>query len=690
LTLYKNDPGRVYIAAVEDVSVIRRSRRGLASCAMPNLGEGLFDFQMSLPPCKLSRAVRINRYGHRAVLVVATLRDDGVDRAGLNRLGGLLGVMLQPECGNLSKPTADRRFQLVLVKPSHYGEDGYVIRWWRAIIPANSLAAIYGVALECIERKVLGPDVDIDLEAIDEFSQRIEIQKLVERFKRHGNFGLVALVGVQSNQYPRALDLAGPLRAAGIPVAIGGFHVSGCLSMLDGKAVGLDACREMGVSMFAGEVEGRLDILLRDVAEGRLQPVYNFMRDLPGIEGTPIPFLPIANIRRTLGLSSSFDAGRGCPYECTFCTIINVQGRKSRYRSPDDIEALVRVNWAQGVYKYFITDDNFARNKDWEVILDRLIKLREVDDIPLGLMIQVDTLCHKLPNFIEKSKRAGVTRVFIGLENINPDNLATAKKRQNKITEYRKMLLAWKAQGVLTLAGYILGFSADTPASIRRDIEIIQRELPLDILEFFCLTPLPGSEDHQILWRKGVDMDPDLNKYDLESVCTDHPNMTRKEWTAIYKEAWGLYYSKEHMRTLLRRTAATGGPMASMVKLLLNFSLTVGLEGLHPIQSGVLRLRHPSERRPSLPVEPALIFWPRLGWDTVRKTVAILVALSKLAATAIGAARDPHRYRYMDQALTPVGDDDSSLDLMTKTGGAQAAVAHIKRVDELTHARGTA
>jgi len=92
--------------------------------------------------------------------------------------------------------------------------------------------------------------------------------------------------------------------------------------------------------------------------------------------------------------------------------------------------------------------------------------------------------------------------VFIGLENINPDNLAGAKKRQNKITEYRKMLLAWKAQGIITLAGYILGFPSDTPATIRRDIAIIQKELPLDIIEFFCLTPLPGSEDHQVLWKK--------------------------------------------------------------------------------------------------------------------------------------------------------------------------------------------
>jgi radical SAM superfamily enzyme YgiQ (UPF0313 family) len=580
-----------------------------------------------------------------------------------------------------------RRFQLVFIKPSHYGDDGYVIRWWRAMIPSNSLAAIYGVALDCIEHKLLGPDIDIDLEAMDEFNQRIDIDKLVRRFKRHDNFGMVALVGVQSNQYPRALDIAGPLRAAGIQVAIGGFHVSGCLSMLDGHAVGLDTCRDMGISIFAGEVEGRLDALLRDAIAGRLEPVYNFLKDMPGVEGTPVPFLPVSNLRRTLGLSSSFDAGRGCPYQCSFCTIINVQGRKSRYRSPDDIEALVRANWAQGVSKYFITDDNFARNKDWEVILDRLIKLREVDKIPLGLLIQVDTLCHKLPNFIEKAKRAGVTRVFIGLENINPDNLATAKKRQNKITEYRKMLLAWKAQGIFTLAGYILGFPNDTPASIRRDIEIIQRELPLDVVEFFCLTPLPGSEDHQTLWRKGIDMDPDLNNYDIEHVCTDHPKMTRQEWAAIYEEAWGLYYSKAHMRTLLRRTAATDAKLSSMVKLLATFSLSNWLEDVHPIQVGIFRRRHPSERRPGLARESALLFWPRLAWETAYKTGAILSSFAWLTKEAIKVARDPERYRYMDQALTPVhDDDDETLDLMTKTLGARAAVAHIKRVDELTHA----
>lgn len=553
------------------------------------------------------------------------------------------------------------------------------------MIPSNSLAALYGIAAECAERKVLGDDTAIDITVIDETNTRIDIAGLLAQFKRHDNFGMIALVGAQTNQYPRALDIARPFRDAGLPVSIGGFHVSGCLSMLDGKAVGLDACRDMGISMFAGEAEGRLDMVLRDAAAGELKPLYNFMNDLPGIGGTPVPFLPKDNIQRTLGLSTSFDAGRGCPYQCSFCTIINVQGRKSRFRSADDVEKLVRMNWAQGIHKFFITDDNFARNKDWEAIFDRLIELKERDGIPLGLMIQVDTLCHKIPNFIEKSRRAGVTRVFIGLENVNPDNLTAAKKNQNKITEYRKMLLAWKAQGIMTLAGYILGFPADTPESIRRDITIIQEELPLDVIEFFILTPLPGSEDHQVLWKKGVEMDADLNIYDVEHVCTSHPKMSKQEWEDIYHEAWALYYSPEHMKTLLRRAVATGVPLVRLVKVLVSFATTVPLENVHPLQSGLLRLKTPSERRPDLPRENPLVFWPRFAWETFRKHASLAGTIIGLTISAFLISRDAKSKTYMDQALTPVADDEEeTLHLFTQTAGGAAAVNHVRKVAQLT------
>src|SRR5262249_22058006 len=363
-----------------------------------------------------------------------------------------------------------RRFSLILIKPSHYDDDGYVIQWLRSAIPSNSLAVLYGLALKCAQDRVLGDDVELEIHTCDETNTRIRANRIASVIEKAGA-GMVMLVGVQSNQFPRALDIARPLRNRGIKVAIGGFHVSGTIAMLAKRDPDVRRAEEMGISLFAGEAEGRLAEVLRDAANNQLKPIYNFMSDLPDLEGAAMPFLPSERILRTAGANTSLDAGRGCPYQCSFCTIINVQGRKSRYRSADDCERIVRANIAQGIHRFFITDDNFARNKNWEAILDRMIQLR-AESLRFNFIIQVDTLCHRLPKFIEKCARAGVKRVFIGLENINPDSLLGAKKQQNKITEYRKMLLAWKQQKVLTYCGYILGFPSDTPESILHDIQV--------------------------------------------------------------------------------------------------------------------------------------------------------------------------------------------------------------------------
>src|SRR4029079_2334691 len=399
---------------------------------------------------------------------------------------------------------------------------------------------------------------------------------IAKRIRKAGA-GMVGLVGVQSNQFPRALDLGREFRALGVPVVMGGFHVSGCLAMLPKIPPEMQEALDLGIHLFAGEAEGRMADVLREVANGTAKPIYNYLDNMPELSSAIPPILPSHLVRLVLTEYSSFDAGRGCPFQCSFCTIINVQGRISRYRTPDSVEHILRMNWAQGVKRFFITDDNFARNKDWESIYDRIIKLREEDGMDVRFMIQVDTLCHKIENFIDKSKRAGVTRVFIGLENINPANLIAAKKRQNKITEYRKMLLEWKRVGIITYAGYILGFPSDTPDSIRHDLEIIKKELPLDMLEFFVLTPLPGSEDHKVLHEKGVWMDPDMNKYDVEHVVTAHPKMTREEWEGAYQTAWGIYYTEDHLETIVRRAYASGINIRSLMPVLFWFSSAVAI-----------------------------------------------------------------------------------------------------------------
>jgi hypothetical protein len=453
---------------------------------------------------------------------------------------------------------------------------------------------------------------------MDEDNTRIRPEKLAKQLK--GTRSLVVLVGVQSNQFPRAMDIARPLRAAGVAVCLGGFHVSGCLSMLGGVTPELQDAMDMGVSLFAGEAEEqRLDMVLRDAWAGTMKPLYNYLDDLPSLEGAPTPMLPAATIRGTIGKYTSFDAGRGCPFQCSFCTIINVQGRKSRRRTVDEVEQIVRRNLKQGVARFFITDDNFSRNLDWEKIFDRLIEMREQEGINIKFMIQVDTMCHRLPHFIEKAGRAGVRRVFIGLESVNAKSLASAGKKQNKIAEYRKMLLAWKRAGAIVFAGYIIGFPGETAESVLHDIRVIQRELAIDLLEPHCLTALPGSADHQQLHRAGAYLDPDLNKYDLEHVTTKHSNLSEAEWSKLYRDTWKEFYTLEHMETVIRRARATGISTANMMVLLLWFHFCIVYEHIDPLQGGFFRRKYRRDRRPTLPREGVMRFYSHFAGDVARK-----------------------------------------------------------------------
>jgi len=571
----------------------------------------------------------------------------------------------------------------VLIKPSHYDDDGYVIQWLRAPIPSNSLAVINGLALDCAQRKVLGDDVDIEIHPLDETLGRIRPNRVARMIERAGA-GMVMLVGVQSNQFPRALDIAAPLRKRGIMVALGGFHASGTIAMLKERDPDVRRAEEMGVSIFAGEAEGRLDQVLIDAGNNQLQPLYNFMEDLPELEGAVAPFLPAAIVKRAFG-NTSFDAGRGCPFTCSFCTIINVQGRKSRWRTADDVEEIIRANIAQGVHSFTITDDNFARNKNWEGIFDRLIYLREVQKLELKCSIQVDTGCHRIPNFIDKARRAGVKRVFIGLENINPTNLSGARKNQNKITEYRQMLLDWKRTGAMIFCGYIVGFPHDTPESIAHDVRVIQDELPTDIVEFTCLTPLPGSADHRALYESGVTLDRDLNRYDINHVVAPHPRMSPAEWNEAYARVWTDYYSEEHVETVLRRCIVTGTSPGKTMSNLVWFGGTMRIEKTHPIEGGFIRLKFRRDRRPGLPRESPFIFYPRYLAGIVWKQLQWGSLFLNHYLILRRVLKDPQRSAYSDLAISPVMDDEIETHELFQSEEAQAYLVKISKVKRAGH-----
>ena len=127
--------------------------------------------------------------------------------------------------------SAKKNFHFIMIKPSHYDDDGYIIQWVRSSIPSNTLATLYSLAQDTAKRHILGEDVQIHLSAYDETNTRIKIKQLVRLIRKSGGHGLVALAGVQANQFPRAVDMGRQFRAENIQVCIGGFHVSGCLAI---------------------------------------------------------------------------------------------------------------------------------------------------------------------------------------------------------------------------------------------------------------------------------------------------------------------------------------------------------------------------------------------------------------------------------------------------------------------------
>jgi hypothetical protein len=576
---------------------------------------------------------------------------DGIDQRQLDEIKARYGIG--------SRAQGPSRFPIVLIKPSHYDDDGYVIQWYRSAAPSNSLAFITSLVEDCKRRKVLGEQVAIEIRSMDEDDTRTRAQRLARELK--DGQGLVILVGVQSNQFPRAMDIALPLRVTGVHVCMGGLHVSESLSTTGSVTPELQEAMNLGISLFAGDAGGgRLDQVLRDAWSGQLKPLYNYVEKTPSGEEAAAPIPPAKTVRGTIGRQTNFDAERGAPALCSFCTVVHTQGEKPQQRTVDEVEQIIRENLQEGAGRFFITDDDFADNPNWEKIFDRLIAMRAQEQLNIEVMLQVDAMCYRLPGFIEKAGRAGVRRVFIELESLGAESPPNAEKESSKVAEYRKMLQGWKRAEAIVFAGYTIGLPGETPESVMRDVRTMQQELAIDLLEPHCLTPLPGSEDHKKLHEAGAFLEPDLNKYDLDHVTTQHSTMTAEEWTQLYHDTWKEFYTRKHMERVLRRAAATGIPLASMAALVVWFHFCIVYEKVDPLQGGYLRRKRRGDRRPTLPKENWLRFWVGYGSELVYKHWQMARLYLHFRMFVKRLERDGNAKNYTDHALTadPEADND--------------------------------
>lgn len=507
-----------------------------------------------------------------------------------------------------------KTLRIVLIKPSKYDDDGYVIRFWRGVLPSNTLNVLRGLTEDIRKREALGA-IDIQIDTLDETAERVPVRRIIRWSRRPATKLLVCLVGVQTNQFPRALDLGKQFRSHGIDVIMGGFHTSGTINMLSDQEPDIQELYRESIVVVSGEVEGYWEGILADALNGQLNPLYSFSQDLKNlvnIERAPLPVISPKSMRHfarpTFG---TVEASRGCPFACTFCTIINVQGRTMRERSPEEIYKLVRKNYLEhGIDFYFFTDDNFARKKLWRETFEALIRLRN-EGIRITFMMQVD-LARKPKDFVRLAAEAGCSQVFIGMESVNPDNLKAESKTQNKVEEYVGIVREWHDAGIVVHIGYIIGLPFDRKEQLPRDVQYLMDVIQPDVASFFMLTPLPGSHDHLEMTKRGDWMDPDFNKRDSFHATIKHSHMTAEEWTEGYEEAWKIFYSKENITKILSRWSHSPRIYWNLVFLLLWYKNAALIEKQHPMIAGFFRIKERRSRRPGFAIDSLPVhLWKR-------------------------------------------------------------------------------
>ncbi|HLC44550.1 MAG TPA: radical SAM protein, partial [Patescibacteria group bacterium] len=311
-----------------------------------------------------------------------------------------------------------KTLNVVLIKPSKYGRDEYVERFRRGYLPNATLQHILSMTPSNIE------GVETKITAIDEYVHTdLEYLKLLRR-NTEGQT-LVALVGVQSHQFHRALDLAALAVDNGCLAVLGGPHVmTNNTSMLQGT----------GVSFALSEAENVWPTILNDAVRGELQPVYGaaqrWARKLPEIIVQP----PLkSDLRRYLAPIVGLYPARGCPFTCSFCSVIKIAGRMVRSQSIEATIASLVAAKAAGVRFIIFCSDNFNKYSEVTQLLEAMISER----LGLRFFCQCDVQISRQPELVELLARAGCFQIFVGVESFNRKTLLAAHKAQNHPEQYR-------------------------------------------------------------------------------------------------------------------------------------------------------------------------------------------------------------------------------------------------------------
>lgn len=357
---------------------------------------------------------------------------------------------------------------------------------------------------------------------IDGNAKPMNDQQLVD-FARKQQIGLVG-IGAMTRMIARAYSVADAFRAAGIPVVMGGPHVT----ELPNEALGRDGGPRHADAVALGEADETWPKIVADAAQKKLKEIYEPVDDAgkerkPSLNSYPVipwdtieldqfnlipgPFRRFAE-RQGSGWKylnmMPIESGRGCPYGCEFCTVTGFFGDSIRFRTNESVvnELLLlkdRARRERGKVSVFFIDDNFAINiKRTKSLLRDIIAAKA--QLPWTAQISANLLRDE--ELVDLIAESGGKWIFIGMESLDVENLSDVNKGFSKPAEYAAVLDRLAKRNIYAITSFILGLDNDTAGVAERTLQQIEKWPPA-LPVFSLLTPLPGTPLYSRLEAEG-------------------------------------------------------------------------------------------------------------------------------------------------------------------------------------------
>jgi len=474
---------------------------------------------------------------------------------------------------------APTSLRVVITKPSKYDSHGFVERFRRGFMPNSTIPHLASMT----PRELGG--VRCEVETVDEYVQ-IDLGYLGRFAPGPGEQTLVALVGVQSHQLHRALDLAAYARSRGAQAVIGGPHPMTCDTTM---------LQRRGVAFALSEAEIVWPAILEDALAGELASVYG--RDHRWEQRLDPPVLRPPS-RRDLARYAVPMLGvypaRGCPYSCNFCSVIKIAGHRVRTQPIEATLASLRAAKRAGVRFVMFTSDNFNKYPEVGELLDAMIAER----IELPFFAQCDAQIHRQEDLVERMARAGCHQIFVGAESFNTEALRGAHKFHNDPARYSKIVALCRENGITSHFSNILGFPQDTEIGVLEHLSTL-RGLAPDVASFYVLTPIPGTEQYDDFLRDGWITERNLDRYDGTCVTWRHPNLSGDDLRRLLFRCYREFYGAADVASKLLRLLRGRRDYRLFSTLFAVFGLSVmsrlaAAKRLHPMAGGIARVRRES------------------------------------------------------------------------------------------------